>query len=342
MPRQKEWSHLIKPLVIKQGPAGLYGEPRFWAEGKDWEGYAGNFSYGFFKGPAVCHPLEGAVSHPYDEVLIFAGIDTTSILNLGGEVSIELGEEREEHVFTKPTVVCIPKGMPHGPATIRRVTGKAIAHYLFGLAPEYKATVVPERSRPPKTSGHKYAHLVKLLRTYLSVEQRMAMAHVDVDKYYEKKPWLDSSKTGMGYEALSDDSGVVHPKDRMGPGNADQLVWLFGEDIQNFELNFTWGFFNSAGKWHRHGEGHTHPEEEALIYVGLNPDNLNYLGAEIEIAMGPDFERHFFNTPTCVVCPKGFIHLPCITRWVDDPYAFVVGCLSAVHDAPWVNPEDLE
>ncbi len=39
---------------------------------------------------------------------------------------------------------------------------------------------------------------------------------------------------------------------------------------------------------------------------------------------------------------KGFIHLPCITRWVDDPYAFVVGCLSAVHDAPWVNPEDLE
>jgi hypothetical protein len=49
MARQKEYAHLLKPLVVKNGPAGLYPEPRVWAEGRDWEGFDGNFSYGFFK-----------------------------------------------------------------------------------------------------------------------------------------------------------------------------------------------------------------------------------------------------------------------------------------------------
>jgi hypothetical protein len=150
------------------------------------------------------------------------------------------------------------------------------------------------------------------------------------------------SKTGMGYEAMADATGVLRPRDVMGPGNGDQIVWLFGQDLNNFKLNFAWGFFSGTGKWHRPGEGHTHPEAEALIWVGLNPRDLGYLGAEIEIGMGPEFERHVFNKPTCVICPEGFVHLPVITRWVDDPYAFTVGCLGDVHEAPWVNPEDLE
>ncbi len=62
MPR-KLYSHFVKPLVVGDGPAGLYGAPRVWAEGKDWEGFAAHFSYGFFKEPDVCHPLSGAVVH---------------------------------------------------------------------------------------------------------------------------------------------------------------------------------------------------------------------------------------------------------------------------------------
>jgi hypothetical protein len=135
------------------------------------------------------------------------------------------------------------------------------------------------------------------------------------------------------YENYTDERGVMHPRDKMGPGNADDLLWVFSEDIQNFKLNFTWGFWTAAGKWHRPGEGHLHPEEEALIFVGLDPERPDYLGAEIEIALGKEFERHFFNTPTCVVCPKGFVHLPVITRWCDSPYSFIVACLGDVHEA---------
>jgi len=335
MPRKKMYSHLIKPLVVKNGPPGLYAEPKVWAEGRDWEGFAGHFSYGFFKKPEVCHPLSGAVTHPYDEVLVFAGTDTSDVLRLGGEMSIEIGEEREEHIFTESTVISIPKGTPHGSVTVRHVDDKPIAHFLIGLDPEYKALNIPEKSRPAKTKGSKHAQLIKLLRTYVPDEKRATTSHVLEDT-------RGRSKTGMGYESMMDKRGVMHPRDKMGPGNADQLVWLFGEDIQNFKLNFTWGFWSAAGKWHRPGEGHLHPEEEALVFVGLDPDRPDYLGAEIEFAMGKEFERHVFSTPTAVIAPKGFIHLPCITRWCDTPYSFIVACLGDVHEAPWVSEEDLE
>ncbi len=97
----------------------------------------------------------------------------------GGEVSIELGEEREEHVFTEPTVVCVPKGTPHGPVKIRKV-GRPIAHYLFGLDPVYSAEAIPDKLRPTSTvPGQKYADLVHPLRTNVSVETIAGMADAE-------------------------------------------------------------------------------------------------------------------------------------------------------------------
>jgi hypothetical protein len=151
----------------------------------------------------------------------------------------------------------------------------------------------------------------------------------------------------MGYERLVDSEGVMRPTvnpliergqvGKMGPGNADQLVWLFGPNLEGMEVNFTWGFYTQSGKWHRGGEAHTHPEEEMLVFVGLDPDDLNFMGAELEVGMGENYERHIFNTPTVAICPKGFPHLPLITRWVDKPYSFIVICLSGEHDSPWVE-----
>jgi hypothetical protein len=123
----------------------------------------------------------------------------------------------------------------------------------------------------------------------------------------------------------------------VGPGNGDQIVWLYGRDLEKFPVNFTWGFYSRCGKWHRGGEAHYHPEEEILCFLGFDPDNLGYLGAELELGMGKDYERHIFNKPTIAVCPAGFPHLPLITRWVDKPYAFIVICLSGEHASPWVE-----
>ena len=311
---KKEYGHLIKSLPVKKAPEGLYTKPRIWMEGKDLEGFNANFSFGFIKEPEVVHPEKDALIHPYDECLVFAGTDNADILQLGAEISVELGEEREEHVFSEPSVVLVPKGMPHGPVTIRRVD-KPIVHYTIGLGPAYKAESIAPKS--PKTTGSQYSHLIKRLVT--TVEKR-------------------EDGSGMGYESVTDSRGVMRPADRgIGPGNGDQIVWLFGKDLEGMDVNFTWGFYSRCGKWHRGGEAHTHPEEEILVFVGLDPDDMNYLGAELELGMGKDYERHIFNTPTVAICPKGFPHLPCITRWVDKPYGFFVICLSGAHDSPWVE-----
>lgn len=309
-----EYSHLVKPMAIKPGPAGLYPEPRIWMEGRDLEGFNANFSFGFVKKPGTLHPVEGMLVHPYDECLVFETVDQESILNLGAEISIELGEEREEHFFTDPTVVCIPKGLPHGPVNIRSLDGP-IVHYSIGLAADYKAEEVAPKGE--KTTGTKYGHLVKKMVT--KVESHAA------------------GKGGVSNSVIGQD-GVMRPAEfGVGPGNGDQIVWLYGPDLEGFEVNFTWGLYSQCGKWHRGGEAHTHPEEEILCFVGLDPDNLDYLGAELEIGMGKDYERHIFNTPTVAICPQAFPHLPLITRWVDKPYGFFVICLSGAHESPWVE-----
>ena len=308
---QKEYAHLVKSALVREGPAGLYPEPRVWMEAKDMEGFNAHFSYGFVKKPSVFHPIEGALIHPYDECLVFEGTDRSDILHLGAEVSIELGEEREEHVFNEPSVVLIPKGMPHGPVNVRKVDSN-IVHYSIGLAADYRADSVPTQAS--KSTDSKYGHLIKKMITY---------------------PDPDAQ---AGYIDVTDSRGVMRPAERgVGPGNGDQIVWLYGKDLEGFEVNFTWGFYSRCGKWHRGGEAHYHPEEEILCFLSLDPDDLNCLGAELELGMGKDYERHIFNTPTIVICPAAFPHLPLITRWVDKPYAFIVICLSGLHASPWVE-----
>ena len=310
---KKEYTHLVKPMIVRNPPEGLYGEPRVWMEGRDLEGFNAHFSYGFVKRPGVFHPVEGALVHPYDEILVFAGFAGGDMLRLGAEISIELGEEREEHVFDKPSLVLIPKGLPHGPVSVRKVD-TPIVHYTIGLAPEYRCASLPKAAI---SAGLKHGHLIKPLRTMV-------------------EPKSDGS--GMGYERIVDENGILRPSERgIGPGNGDQIVWLFGNNLEGMEVNFTWGLYSKCGKWHRGGEAHTHPEAEILCFVGLDPDDMGYLGAELEMAMGKDYERHIFNKPTVVICPQGFPHLPLITRWVDKPYGFFVICLSGEHDSPWVE-----
>jgi hypothetical protein len=318
---KKEYAHLFKTLVAKNGPEGLHPEPCFWMESKDLEGFNAHFSFGFIKKPCILHPIKGALVHPYDELLVFEGTDNTDILSLGAEISVELGEEREEHIFKDPSVILIPKGTPHGPVTVRKIN-RPIVHYIIGLSPTYKATSLPANSNKSVTTGSKYSRLVKKM-----------ISHFVMDRP------SDGVMRPAGVPLMGPSDGVMRPAEvpLLGPGNADQLVWLFGKDLEGFKVNFTWGFYSRCGKWHRGGEAHYHPEEEILVFVGLDPDDLNYLGAELELGMGKDYERHIFNKPTVAICPAGFPHLPLITRWVDKPYGFFVICLSGEHASPWVE-----
>lgn len=119
-------------------------------------------------------------------------------------------------------------------------------------------------------------------------------------------------------------------------GNADFIAGWNGKDMEGFELNFTWAFHTGLGAWHTR-DPHVHPADECLLFVGLDPDNPDYLGAEIEIAMGEEQEIHLFDTPTVVVAPKGLVHCPLITRRVDKPYGFSAISLNVGHETTWLG-----
>ncbi|HVI41932.1 MAG TPA: hypothetical protein VM577_14875, partial [Anaerovoracaceae bacterium] len=132
------------------------------------------------------------------------------------------------------------------------------------------------------------------------------------------------------------------PSERgVGPGNGDEICWMFGKDLDGFDVNLTWGHYSKCGKWHREGETHTHPEAEVLCFLPGDASNPEVLGAEFEFSLGAEREREVYSTPTFVVAPKGFPHLPLITRWCDQPYIFCVICLSGAHDSPWVEVVEL-
>jgi hypothetical protein len=119
-------------------------------------------------------------------------------------------------------------------------------------------------------------------------------------------------------------------------GNADFMAFWTGRNTPGFLLNFTWAFHTGTGLWHEH-DPHVHPNDEALVFVGLDPANPDYLGAEIEFRFGEEQEVHVFDTPSVVIAPKGLVHCPLITRRVDKPYAFTAICLAHEHETTWLG-----
>ncbi len=60
-------------------------------------------------------------AHDFVELLCFIGPDPTNMYDLGAEVVVTLGEEREQHVITQSAIVSIPAGLVHCPITFTRV-----------------------------------------------------------------------------------------------------------------------------------------------------------------------------------------------------------------------------
>ncbi|MGC8832002.1 MAG: hypothetical protein ACP5PQ_05430 [Thermoproteota archaeon] len=186
-------------------------------------------------------------------------------------------------------MVVIPKGLAHGPFDMLRIdTPFQMGHLL--LASEYRVENIP---REPVVTGSKYSHLVKPLRT-------------------------------LGIRHWSSDS-AGH-----GPGSPDQVVYLNSKTLEGLPVTLTWGVYSKPGAWGKSNasnalNAHMHTFDETLVFVGLNPDDINYLGALVEVDVGKEHERHFFDKPSVLVFPRGVPHTPLINWWVEKPFgAFVI------------------
>ncbi len=348
----EKYGHLIKPLdagmviggdgdkSMVAGPGT--GDRTIRMLGRDHlEGAPLNFTWGVHTKTGSWHGDMDPHSHPFPECLIFVGLDTANVNYLGAEVTCCLGPEQETYTFSEPTIVFLPPGLPHGPITTDRVysprgfgcwsvelsveseinfMGKSVS----GLTAEQRAAApegmkfVPEEkilgSGPTEATG-KYAHLIKPLKSLMLIER----GKVNSDRLPAEQSARQEQKRRDG--------------EKPGPGNTDHLVWISGKEFEGMDANIFWGFCSRSGIWRRGVGAHVHPHaDEVLVYLGMDSNNPDRLGAEIEVDLGKEHERHLVDQSAAIVCPAGMPHMPQVTRWVDRPFAFFAVCLSGEHE----------
>ena len=76
---------------------------------------------------------------------------------------------------------------------------------------------------------------------------------------------------------------------------------------------------------------HIHKEAEILMLIGTNPDDPTDLGAEVELQMGEEREKHIITKSTIVFIPPYLVHCPYIIRRTDRPWIFVEVNQGPVH-----------
>jgi hypothetical protein len=68
---------------------------------------------------------------------------------------------------------------------------------------------------------------------------------------------------------------------------------------------------------------HAHEFAELLCFLGSDPTDIRNLGAEVEICLGEEQEKHIIDTAAVVSIPAGLIHCPLIIKNVKTPMVFL-------------------
>ena len=83
-------------------------------------------------------------THPCDEFLCFFGGNAMKVRDFGAEIELYLGEELEKHVITSPTVVYVPKDLPHCPLNFK-VIEQPIVFMAIILGHKYIKKPIPQK-----------------------------------------------------------------------------------------------------------------------------------------------------------------------------------------------------
>ena len=107
------------------------------------------------------------------------------------------------------------------------------------------------------------------------------------------------------------------------PGCNEYMVFWVGEKPYDAYGKDKWGIIS-------HGP-HEHKYPELFIHLGTDPDNPYDLGAEIEMCMGPEMEKHIVTKSTIICLPANFPHGPWTIKKVTRPFLIVTVNQSQTH-----------
>lgn len=280
-----KYGHMVKKI-----PAFKDYGPGYYRQGIEMNGeflgYDLNIRYGTFYNAGKLEPYQAQVCD-YDQMMIFMGTYTIDMGYLGAEVDFSLGEEKEIYRITTATAVSIPKGMPFGPISVERMEDRFIL-MTISMAPEVKATQVLQDKESIGYAGWRAAKYRKYIK------------HL---AFTRNGPWH--------YGPLNPDTHCGAITDIKGEG---------------FDYNMSYESMNKAPYRFTPfpDKTHVHPYTEFLVFIGADCDSMGELGAECELCMGEEMERHLITTPSIAVEPKGHPHVPLRVFRQDKPWIFLV------------------
>lgn len=115
MTEKKYWRNVIKGPFFKELEPGMAGTS-IWAHHNE---YKSGTTLGYHCIKTIYRAME-THSHPFHETFCFLGSDPMNIEDLqGAEITVCLGEEKEEQKITSAAVVTIPPGLMHSPVIIK-------------------------------------------------------------------------------------------------------------------------------------------------------------------------------------------------------------------------------
>jgi len=85
---------------------------------------------------------------------------------------------------------------------------------------------------------------------------------------------------------------------------------------------------------------HSHNFVEMLCFIGGNPEDIRDLGAEIEVCLGEEGEKHLIDTATVVSIPVGLVHCPINIKKVEKPIVFLEISLTRKYGRPTAKKDD--
>lgn len=77
---------------------------------------------------------------------------------------------------------------------------------------------------------------------------------------------------------------------------------------------------------------HKHDFHQLLCFMGGNPLDIRDFGAEIELSLGEEGEKHIIDTTTIVNIPAGLPHCPLNFKKIDKPIVFLEIMLAAKYE----------
>jgi hypothetical protein len=93
-----------------------------------------------------------------------------------------------------------------------------------------------------------------------------------------------------------------------------------GDILGGMSLNVIYACAYKTGITGLSTKPHVHEYDEAVYFIGSDPYYLDELGAEVEVSIGKEEEKHVFDKPSVLIAPKGLYHCPIVTKSIEKPY----------------------